>query len=30
VAVIDAAQAPRAVLADAVRALEPLLADEPA
>jgi dTMP kinase len=29
-AVIDAAQAPRAVLADAVRALEPLLADEPA
>ena len=30
VAVIDAAQAPRAVLADAVRALEPLLVDEPA
>ena len=30
VAVIDAAQEPRAVLADAVRALEPLLADEPA
>ncbi len=30
VAVIDAAQAPRAVLADAVRALEPLLADDPA
>ena len=29
-AVIDAAQAPRAVLADAVRALEPLLADDPA
>lgn len=30
VAVIDAAQAPRAVLADAVRALEPLLVEEPA
>jgi len=30
VAVIDAAQAPRAVLADAVQALEPLLAGEPA
>ena len=30
VVVIDAAQGPRAVLADAVRALEPLLADEPA
>jgi hypothetical protein len=28
--VIDAAQEPRAVLGDAVRALEPLLADEPA